>query len=365
MGSAELTVLMSTPRRRPDTNPYAAMLVGSLEQTDGVRPEYFKWRKALTTRYDVLHLHWPEAVLRGSTAVKTLGRRVLFLAVLVRAKLLRIPIVRTVHNVELPRDLVPLETFILKTVERWTTLRIRLNVDTPIPAGAPFETIPHGHYRDWYATFPEPDRVPGRVAFFGMIRRYKAVPELAAAFAATRNSMPGLTLHIGGLPSSTELSDALRTAAAADDRVTLWLRALTDEELVREVGEAELVVLPYPEMHNSGATLATLSLDRPVLVPDNAVNRRLDAEVGAGWVFRYGGALRPEHIVDTLRSVRDMPDRTRPDLSNRDSAEIAAAHLRAYRRALSLRRSGTGRRGLLSTVWASRVGRSAKAGPSA
>ena len=41
------------------------------------------------------------------------------------------------------------------------------------------------------------------------------------------------------------------------------------------------MVLPYRQMHNSGAVLAALSLDRPVLVPATD-QRGLGAEVGPG-----------------------------------------------------------------------------------
>ncbi len=57
-----------------------------------------------------------------------------------------------------------------------------------------------------------------------------------------------------------------------------------DADLVREISMSEMVVLPYRFMHNSGAVLLALSLDRPVLVPDNEVNRLLEIEVGSDWV---------------------------------------------------------------------------------
>ena len=47
----------------------------------------------------------------------------------------------------------------------------------------------------------------------------------------------------------------MEAAAVADPRLTLDLRFVDDETLVREVSEASLVVLPYVEMKNSGALL--------------------------------------------------------------------------------------------------------------
>jgi glycosyltransferase involved in cell wall biosynthesis len=341
-GRAEhIVVLMSTPALRPNTNPYAAMLVASLHQTHGVQPEFFSWKRALLGRYDVLHLHWPEAQLRGAKAYKTLGRQVLFMVILLRARLLKVPIVRTVHNLELPSGISRREAFVLRAVERSTTLRIRLNGSTPIPDGCPFETILHGHYRDWFARYRKHDTIAGRTTFFGLIRRYKGIPGLLSAFRETGPEASGLTLHISGIPSSDDLVAALNTAAAADPRISILLRALTDEELVREVGEAELVILPYAEMHNSGATLTALSLDRPVLVPDNPVNRALDQEVGTGWVHMYVPPLTGGDITSALQALHAPGRAVRPDLSARDWATSAAEHKAAYRRAVALLHNGS------------------------
>lgn len=331
-----IVVLMSTPALRPNTNPYAAMLVASLHEAPGVQPEFFSWKRALLGRYDVLHLHWPEAQLRGAKAYKTLGRQVLFMVILLRARLRKVPIVRTVHNLELPSGISRREAFVLRAVERSTTLRIRLNSNTPILEGCPFETILHGHYRDWFANYRKPDVTPGRAAFFGLIRRYKGIPGLLSAFRGVGPEAGAATLHISGIPSSDELATALNAAAATDPRISILLRALTDEELVREVGEAELVILPYAEMHNSGATLTALSLGRPVLVPDNPVNRALDQEVGPGWVYTYVPPLTGSHITSTLKAVRAPERAALPDLSARDWATSAAQHVAAYRRALAL-----------------------------
>jgi glycosyltransferase involved in cell wall biosynthesis len=129
--------------------------------------------------------------------------------------------------------------------------------------------------------------------------------------------------------------------ATGDPRVTTQLEFLPDEDLVRIAGAAELVVLPYREMHNSGGVLAALSLDRPVLSPDNDVNRRLAGEVGERWVQRFEPPLTAEILLDTLDRVQSeqaaAPDET-PDLSRRDWSRTAAQHVAAYRRAVALRR---------------------------
>jgi hypothetical protein len=99
------------------------------------------------------------------------------------------------------------------------------------------------------------------------------------------------------------------------------------------VTEAELVVLPYRDVHNSGAALLALSLDRPVLVPDNEVTAELAAEVGPGWVHRYDGELTAETLRRALSAVREERRAPRPDLSGREWDGAAAAHVAVYRQA--------------------------------
>lgn len=325
------TVLQSFPEPRETTNPYVVMLRDALDAVPGTRVLTFSWRRALTAHYDAFHAHWPEILVDGNGPLKKAVRQGLFVLFLLRLRATRTPLVRTVHNLELPEGISRRERVLLRWAERATAARIRINESTELHAGTPVETIVHGHYRDWYAPHPRRERRPGRLAFVGQVRRYKGVDALVDAFGETTDA--GLGLRIAGRPTSEELAARLREAAAADPRISLSLGFVPDADLVGEVSEAELVVLPYREMHNSGGALAALSLDTPVLVPDNAVNRRLAEEVGEGWVHTYTPPLTGADLTGTLARLRATPPAAAPDLSRREWAEAGRAHVTAYRRA--------------------------------
>jgi beta-1,4-mannosyltransferase len=324
------TVLQSFPEPRETTNPYVVMLRDALERTPGVSVLTFSWRRALTGRYDAFHAHWPEVWVDGNNPLKKLLRQGLFALFLLRLRLTRVPLVRTVHNLELPDGLSRRQVALLRWAERTTALRIRINEATELDDGTPVETILHGHYRGWYAPHPRRERRPGRLAFVGQVRRYKGVDSLVAAFAETTDA--GLSLHVAGRPTSEELAGQLR-AAAADPRISLALTFQSDADLVAEISEAELVVLPYREMHNSGGALAALSLGTPVLVPDNEVTRLLATEVGPGWVHGFTPPLTGADLEETVARLRTDPPTTPPDLSRREWDGAGSAHLAAYRRA--------------------------------
>lgn len=327
-------VLESFPSPRPTTNPYIVMLARSLAAEPGIEMRTFTWRRALLGRYDVFHAHWPEILVSGHSPLKAAVRQLLTVLLLLRLQMTRTPIVRTVHNLELPSGISRVQRAILRAFDRRTTLRIRLNDTTPMLDGREYDTILHGHYRDWFAPFAKQEASPGALAFFGLIRRYKNVPGLLTAFLETSGD---LRLTIAGSPTSEELAGAIQALAAHDDRVSLTFAFLSESELVEVVTGARLVVLPYLEMHNSGGVLSALSLDRPVLVPESEANASLATEVGPGWVLQYAGELTAATIERAMRAVANERSR-RPDLSRRGWEDTGALHERAFLRAIAVRR---------------------------
>lgn len=324
-------VLTSNREPRSTTNPYITMLTTALRRTPGLEVITFTYPAALFGRYSVVHLHWPETIvgLGGRRLGGRLARVALATLFLVRLTLTRIAVVRTVHNVETPVDADPLQRVLLRWFDRLTTHRIVLNDRTE--CAGPTTTIPHGHYRDWY-TGTRAAMVPGHFQYIGLVRRYKGVEGLVEAFRSVPDG--SITLGIAGAPSSLELAETIAGLADDDTRVSLRFEFLPDDELVAAVTAAELVVLPYRFMHNSGTALAALSLDRPVLVPDTAVNTDLAAEVGPGWVQTFTGDLTAEALVAALAAVR-APRASQPDLSAREWDYAGQAHLDAYCSALS------------------------------
>lgn len=331
-------VLQSFPEGRPTTNPYLVQLVTALRPHTVVFG--FSWCRALFGRYDIFHVHWPERLCRGTTPARNLIRRMLVRALLVRLRLRRSAVVRTLHNESPHEPGTDAEAALLRRLDALTTLWIALNSVSTIPptatSGSPLITIPHGDYRAWFERMPRPEPIPGRLVFAGLIRPYKGVEELIAAFAALPDD--SLTLRIVGLPASPELATAIRESAEGDHRVTHELRYVADADLAEEVSRAELVVLPYHSMQNSGAAVLALSLDRPILVPANEVTDSLAREVGAGWVQTFAAPLAPDVLIRAMTELRTTPRPRAPDLSARTWPAIADMHRAAYIRAVQLSR---------------------------
>lgn len=329
----DLVVLESVPAPRPTTNPYLIQLLRSMPP--GVTPRTFGWRTALTGRYDVFHVHWPENLARGATRWRTAARRLALTALLARLTLTRTPVVRTVHNTAPHEDRGAVERALLRAVDRRTRLWIRLSETVDLPAGVPAGacvTIPHGHYRDWYREHEVPAREPGRVLFVGLIRPYKGVEDLLAAFGQV--TAP-LTLRVVGRPTEEALRRAVEEAAADDPRVSARLEYVDDPTMAAETGRAQVVVLPYRRLENSGAALLALSLGRPVLLPEGPMAAELAAEVGPGWVHTFRAPLTAADLERAVAEAAVLAPDAAPDLSAREWPASGEAHAVAFRQVLA------------------------------
>lgn len=319
--------------RPPDgTTKYVDQMVGSA--APGVDVRFFSWRAALLGRYDVLHVHWPELLIRDSRRpwIRVLKRRLLDL-LLVRLRLRRIPLVWTAHNLHPHETVTGAERRSLRRFSRAIDLVIRLNPATPVQTGVETVTIPHGHYRRPFASGPMPTAEPGRVLYFGIIRPYKGVDTLMDAFHGLGRT--DLRLRIVGDPHPGQ-AEVIRDACEKDPRISCELSFVDDRDLVDEIRRAQLVVLPYRgRMHNSGSLLAALSLGRPVLVPESPTNAALAEEVGPGWILQHSGDLTPA-VLEAAIDATVIPPACGPRLDDRDWDRVGLRHRDAYRRARSL-----------------------------
>jgi beta-1,4-mannosyltransferase len=303
---------------------------------DDLEFTYFSWSAAFSHKYDVFHIHWPEHLARSSEGefsnTKAFAARTLITFLRTRGT----RIVRTLHNMRPHERAGSTEEKFLAWLDRKTDDFISIN-DAPVPQSfQPLHRIPHGHYVDKYAGYERSQPVPSRCLFFGQIRPYKGVVELLEQFKQLTDSR--LSLHVVGNPLTSEYQHRIEMAAEDDERVTLAFGFMPDERLCLEITAAQLVVLPYLEMENSGALLLALSLGRPVLVPASPTTALLRNEVGEEFILTYDGDLDSQDIADSLAQASATVVSGRlPDLKHRDWSSVAAQHAEVYRSAAALR----------------------------
>jgi len=304
------------------------------EPGDTVEYIYFSWLTAIFGRYDVFHVHWPEFLLRSDKLYVRAIKAVLFNLFMARLALTKTAVVRTLHNLRPHEEGSKTESRLLMKCDALTTLDIRLNEET-MARGKPLVTILHGHYKSRFPARSPVSRVPGRILYFGLIRPYKGVERLIEVFSALEDK--SLSLRIVGNPTP-ELRTAVLDSCEKFSQITCDLRFVPDDVLADEIRQAELVVLPYREMHNSGAVLVALSLSRRVLVPKSKSNELLSAEVGQGWIEMFDGELTEDVLQSAHQaSARATDTESAPLLSKRDWSEVGRQHAVAYADSIRLK----------------------------
>ncbi len=137
--------------------------------------------------------------------------------------------------------------------------------------GAPAErtrVIPHGAF-DYLTRLPAERALPPDLAAvkapvilcFGLLRHYKGIDVLLDAFA----SVEGAELWIVGMPRiPLEPLEAL--ARRAPGRVRFVPRFVTDPEIPAYFRRADVVVLPYREIDQSGVLYTALAFGKPLVL---------------------------------------------------------------------------------------------------
>ncbi len=218
-------------------------------------PDMLAWRRS-TQEFDVVHAQWL-AVQGLDVRLLPSGR----------------PLVMTAHDV-LPRE--PRPGQVRAQARLWHHAdavvvhsehgRGRL-VDVVGVDPAKVEVIPHGplsHLAQIEDRLPLPAELEGSdgpvVLCFGLMRPYKGLDLLVDAW----REVEGATLWIVGRPRMD--IDALKAAAPASVRFVT--RFVDDREIPAIFGAADLCVLPYTEIDQSGVLATALAFGKPMLLSD-------------------------------------------------------------------------------------------------
>lgn len=327
--------------------PYNALLYRHVQEL-GVAVREYTAARALSGRYALLHMHWPDRRVRDASAASALARSAALIALLDAVRIRGMRSMWTVHNLEAHEGthhpwLEPrywdaftrrLDGFISPSRAAVPLIRERF----PRLRDTPAFVVPLTHYRGAYPDdttrgearaalgIPEASRV---ACFIGQIRPYKNVPHLARAFRGVGDEEA--VLLIAGRTKPDELSREIAGAAAGDPRIRFHPGFLPDDHIQRWLRAADLVVLPYREILNSGSALLALSFDRPVLVPDRGPLRELKEELGGEWVRTFDGELSPKELGDALVWATASERAPRAPLESFEPRTVAGLTVAAYR----------------------------------
>jgi glycosyltransferase involved in cell wall biosynthesis len=272
-------------RLAPGSSPTAQRARRALKLAEHV-PDMLRYRK-LAQRADIVHFQW--------LAMQQLDGRLLPHDV---------PLVLTAHDV-LPREAGAgrreaqrrlyerFDAIVAHTEHSRDRLTRELGVDT-----ARVHVIPHGafaHLAELPAGPPSFQTDKRVVLFFGLLRPYKGLDVLLDAWRGIDDA----ELWIVGMPRM----DVAELRARAPASVRFVTRFVADAELPAYFRRADLVVLPYREIEQSGVLFTALAFGKPLLVSDVGGFSEL-AERGAARAVPPGDA---DALSEALAALLDDP----------------------------------------------------------
>ena len=326
-------------------NPYIADLYRRVA-AQGVAVEEFRPLHSWRSRADVIHVHWPDAAASASSLARAVAKTAAVLTTLTILKARGAAVVWTCHNLSSHEATHPrLDRFLDRRFKNLVDGTIHLTEASqsilaadPVLGSRPATVVPHGHFGHLDVAAPtkpaarielglDPERPT--IGFVGMIRPYKNVPDLIRTFAELSEPCQ---LVVGGRPLDAAVASEVHRAADGVPGLRLDTRWLSDAEVATRIRAADVVVLPYEEVHNSGVALLALGLDRPVAVNPSGSMASLGDTVGPEWVHHLEKPLTSEQLAEVVRwAVGERP--SGPDLSAFDP-ELAATRTVDFYRSL-------------------------------
>lgn len=344
--NVDMRVLAWVAFKTRHLNPYNALLYDAVVSA-GVAVDEFSPNMVLRRSYNVFHLHWPDHLLNRGNLATVLVKSAALFSLMDIARARGAKVVWTVHNLHSHEHRFPrIERMFwrqfLRRVDGFISLTKsahQLAIDAhPGLKTKPGFIVPHGHYRGAYANSGDREGarralgIAGRtrlIVFVGSIRPYKNVPALIQRFRSVQDA--DVRLLIAGKVSDADHERQVYAAAAGDSRVVLRTGFVADPELDTMLNAADLVVLPFREILNSGSSLLALSFNRPILVPSRGSFAELQKEVGPEWVMTYDGDLTREHLTAALEGAARISPGSVAPLAQLDWSHIGAKTIQAYR----------------------------------
>jgi beta-1,4-mannosyltransferase len=324
-------------------NPYQSLLYSSAWRHGVVPVGVHEFSALLGQPWPgarVAHFHWLSPVLASVTTAEAAHREIeVFTQLLDDLKEEGVKILWTLHNV-LPHDTPFLEEHCeLRKILVDRADVIHLMAEAAIRAAKPYFEVPtekallspHPSYVGVYPDYVSRESARHELGllptdfvflFFGPVAPYKGIEDLVEAFVSLADRVTGRSrrpkLVIAGHQDAAVGEDATQRLIRTRSDIVRDNRRIPTEEVQFYFRAADVAVLPYRRMLNSGTAFVAATFGVPTLVP--ATQPVVEALGGAALFFQ-------QNLPDSLRCV--MERAMGEDL---ERYRTAAAHLAAENR---------------------------------
>jgi glycosyltransferase involved in cell wall biosynthesis len=193
--------------------------------------------------------------------------------------------------------------------------------------------IPHGHYLHSIRPLPERSLVLKTmnlspkakvILFFGQIKEVKGLDLLIEAMPSVLANVPEAVLLVAGRPWKCEFSgyNEQIVRLGIEENCVTHIRFIPDEEVASYYAAADIVVLPYRCIYQSGVLLMAMSYRKPVLVSDLPGMLDIVQDGETGFVFQKNDSAS---LATKLSSVL-MDDEALRRVSDKGYSFIVTHH---------------------------------------
>lgn len=286
------------------TNPYQKLLYGKLDSKKykylfiGTNSFFWLWFGFIFTLalyrvkgFRIFHLHWIYPFSFGTT--KIIINRIIntihiiyFIAVL---KMLRFSLVWTPHNIKPHEtqfvDDLGVGRFISSRAnaviahsesEKREMRKIGFNINN-------VHIIAHGNYIDYYPHNGNKvikDKI-FTYLFFGQVRPYKGIIELIKTYQNT-GGLDGYSrlMIVGKCLNPVYNYKIMKIIKEKNSSVIYHNYSVPDRDVAGIFSDADIVVLPYLNVTNSGSAILSFSLKKPIIVPRSGAFSDIPGNLG-------------------------------------------------------------------------------------
>jgi D-inositol-3-phosphate glycosyltransferase len=131
---------------------------------------------------------------------------------------------------------------------------------------------------------------------------------MVTALAKVKRFFPSIRLLVAGKVWRDDFSryEELIRSHGLSESVIAKIRYIPDDEAPLYYRAADLAVLPYRKIYQSGVLLMAMSLSTPVLVSDLDGMLEIVEDGKTGWVFHAGSA---DSLADRIVEILSNPDK--------------------------------------------------------
>lgn len=241
-----------------------------------LRSALFRWKA------DVIHFHWLHPYMVRPTLLGSWTRSMRFAFELACLRLGGKKLVWTMHNIQSHDAKFPRTERFFRRIAAKAFHKIVCHSDAAATLAKKTLSVsdskivrsPHPSYIDVYPNQLDQQAERDKAGigseetvflFVGRVAEYKGIEELIATFKNL--GCENCRLIVAGNPVDDEYGEKIRTLAEKNDAIDLSLQYIPDAELPSLMAVADVVVLPFKNILNSGSVVLAMSFAKAVIVP--------------------------------------------------------------------------------------------------